>query len=198
MELLEAQNNERVQRRLTKRKREEKILKVWHEFIQTEILPKKCEVVSSLLAIASKGDLVKIEKLRTEFDKTINLIMRRRKTLDSTTRSLKFEITKIAINYIDPKSRRLGDDFDLDKNIFRSIRFNHKHLERIEQIRQRAIDFHIEIEEALFPQPMVTLIGKRQSVYEFEDLYSILLLDEKPQSNIDKMKMRLITHGITP
>jgi len=44
----------------------------------------------------------------------------------------------------------------------------------------------------------LTTIGRTREIPKYLELYSILLLDEKAQKNIDKMKMRQITHGITP
>ena len=180
-------------------------LKAWAKFQIENSLPVKCKIAMQLIKSANKNDIEKINNLKKKYNETIEeqILLKKERHQEKygaqLPNHLKLRVTELTLLDINP-SPSLIKDLDLNKNIFSSIRLNERQEEELVDLRLKLREYNIKkLEKKLKGSyASLTTIGRTREIPKYLELYSILLLDEKVHNNINQMKMRQITHGITP
>ena len=180
-------------------------LEDWTQFQIENSLPTKCKILRQLVKSANKHDIEKIDVLKKRYNDTIEELIKQIKERHQKIYGAqlpnhnKLRITELTLLDISP-SPSLIKDLDLNKNEFSSIQLSESQEEELNDLRLKLREYNIKKMEKKLKgsYASLTTIGRTREIPKYLELYSILLLDEKVRKNIDKMKMRQITHGITP
>jgi len=166
-------------------------------------LPGKCEIAKQLLETANKDDLDRITLLRKKYDEiidetiTIQITRHEERYGSRLPNRIKLIIMELAMGDINP-SPSLMTDIDFNKNEFTSIQFSKEQESELESLKHKLRDYNIARLEKKLKGSYggLTSIGRKREVPKFLELYSILLLDDQPEKNIEKMNQRQLAHGI--
>ncbi len=172
----------------------------WIQFQIENILPIKCAIRNQLLDSASETDINNIERLKERYDKELDykISVKKQKHKDKygsqIPNQLKLSIIRLSSFDISPSPDSLKD-IDLNKNEFSSIQLDPKQETKLESIRNLQRDYNIKkIEEKIKSYGSLISAGRDKIIPKFYELYGILLLEDNPEKNIEKMKMRQIKH----
>ncbi|MDF1698866.1 MAG: hypothetical protein P1U56_23635 [Saprospiraceae bacterium] len=179
-------------------------LKTWIKFHAENILPAKCKIVREVLQTASKKDILFIEELKNDYHKMVEKKIIFKKENHSKNygiqlpNHLKLRLVEMSLLDISPAANLL-QDLNLEFNIFESIQLTKTQKSELEELKLKQREFNIQrIEEKLKGSyaSLLTSLGRKREIPEFQGLYSLLLLEVDPQKNVEKMERRQIKHGV--
>lgn len=169
----------------------------WSEFIIKEILNEKCHLRKQLINTASNEDKKMIDELKSEFEKRIKDRKIKIKTKhfenydDKAPIRLKTKLSRISSHFLNPPPQLL-EELDLDKNMFSSIKLNSEQELMLKSFKLKIRNFKIEmLERKLKSYASLMSSSGNHFQYKYDEFYSLLLLDNEPEKNIEKSKMIL-------
>ena len=169
-----------------------------------EILPVKCTIKKQLLNQASEEDILNINHLINNYEQEIQqrikscIIEHTNKYGSNLPNQLNLKIIENTLLSLNPSALILKS-LDLNQNRFSSIEITQNQQAELDAVNLRLRDFFIhrfEKESKGSYASLITSINRNADKPKYQELYSLLLLEDKPLTNLEKVKKTLKSHNI--
>ena len=187
----------------TQSERKFKSLKEWINFQVETVLPVKCVIVKQLIEHATESDAVKIKLFKNDYENEIEnkikilLSLNHNNSESELPNQLKLKIIETALLLLNPSPSLIH--LNLLQNEFTSLELDKTQQTDLEALNLKIRDYQIqkfEKESKGSYASLITSINRNAEKPKYSDLYSLILLESDPQSNIEKMKKHLQSHNI--